>query len=400
MKNLLNRSLLLLIVAILALASSNLQAQSKAGRIAFGFDAGGNKYYGNYTDNQFAFQGDAFIRWNIEDWFSLHASYNAGQLKYKTTQKMIDNENSLVPIGAPGSNGGAIGSVNHTRVGGWELMGSYNVFPEETFVPFVTAGIEALNFEPNDQADENLKGNANSVYSKNVIGGAVGVGFEMYISPKVVFNGKGLLHLTGTDWIDDYSDATNFRQDAYLTMGLGFSYYIFAPDIEPTVATTERTIIHDYTERNIYHNDTIYVKEAGDTIYVMNPKVNTIFNFPGTLFIVNTDQFNTAEPNNMSNLYQIKQLVNQCPALRVEIQGYASNEGTAEHNQTLSEQRAQRIQSWLIGQGVNASKIVRTVGFGETNNAVREGSNASPAALEAQRTQNRRIAVKVVQSCS
>src|SRR5947209_13251767 len=57
------------------------KAQSVAGRIAFGVDAGGNKYYGNYTDNQFAFHGDAFIRWNIYDYLSLHAAYNGGQLK-------------------------------------------------------------------------------------------------------------------------------------------------------------------------------------------------------------------------------------------------------------------------------------------------------------------------------
>ena len=58
----------------------------------------------------------------------------------------------------------------------------------------------------------------------------MGVGFEMFISPKVTFNGMGLLHLTGTDWIDDYSNPNAYRQDAYVTMGLGFSYYIFAPD--------------------------------------------------------------------------------------------------------------------------------------------------------------------------
>jgi outer membrane protein OmpA-like peptidoglycan-associated protein len=402
MKNLLTRSTLLLLVGMLAFATTNVHAQSKEGTIAFGFNAGGNKYYGDYTDSRFEFQGEAFIRWNMMDWLSLHAAYNAGVLGWKTTDQMIANEVAQFP-NSTGSSGGAIGSINHTRVGGWDLMLSANVFPSQTFVPFFIAGVEALNFEPDDASPSPLRGNAAGAYSKNVIGGAFGVGFEMYLSPKITFNGKGLLHLTGTDWIDDHSDPVNYRQDAFLTMGLGFSYYIFAPD-EPTPvvadAYSERTVIHDITEKTIYHNDTIYVKEAGDTIYVMNPKVNTIFNFPGTLFIVNTDQFNTAEPNNMSNLYEIKHLVNQCPALRVEIQGFASDEGTTEHNQQLSEQRAARIQSWLISQGVNSSKIVRTVGFGETNNAVHEGANVSAKTLEAQRTQNRRIAVRVVQSCS
>ena len=90
--NLKNRSLALLIVGVLGLSSSKLQAQDVPGKISFGFDAGGNKYYGNYTDDQFAFQGMAFIRWNIMDWLSLHAAYNGGELKYKATTGSIANE--------------------------------------------------------------------------------------------------------------------------------------------------------------------------------------------------------------------------------------------------------------------------------------------------------------------
>lgn len=403
MKHSITRSIALLTFSLLTFVGFNAQAQSKAGRIAFGFDAGGNKYYGNYSDSRFGFQGDAFIRWNIFDWLSLHAAYSGGVLGWKTTDQMVANENSMFPTSS-GSDGSPVGSINHTRVGGWELMGSYNVFADQSFVPYVTGGIEALNFEPDNASPLPLKGNAAGAYDKNVIGGAFGVGFEMYLSPKITFNGKGLLHLTGTDWIDDYSNATNFRQDAYLTMGLGFSYYIFAPDVDAEPAITERTVIHDVThdivEKNVYHTDTVFIKELTDTVYTSNPKLNTIFNFPGTLFIVNTDQFNTAEPNNMNNLYEIKQLVNQCPDLRVEIQGFASEEGTTAHNQTLSEQRARRIQSWLIEQGVNSNKVVRTIGFGETHMAVIERSNVSAKVLEAERAQNRRIAVKVVETCN
>jgi outer membrane protein OmpA-like peptidoglycan-associated protein len=394
------------ISGLLGLAAPNsAEAQSKAGRIAFGFDAGGNKYYGNYTDSRFAFQGDAFIRWNVLDWFSLHAAYNGGVLGWKTTAQMIANENAMFP-NSSGSSGGAIGSINHTRVGGWDLMASANVFPSETFVPYFIAGLEALNFEPDDAAPVPLKGNAISAYSKNVLGGALGVGFEMYISPKIVFNGKGLLHLTGTDWIDDYSNPNDFRQDAFLTMGLGFSYYIFATEEPaPVLAEAPRIITRDIVHNN-YHIDTVfmsrvdtvYVKDLAETMY-LNPPVNTVFYFPGTLFVVNTDEFNTTAPNNIRNLYNIRTLVDQCPSLKVEVQGYASEEGTAEHNQALSERRANRIRDWLIGEGVSPNKITRTVGYGERYPAIPERTDVSASALEATRAQNRRVAVMVTQSC-
>lgn len=412
MKTLLQQCLTLMISGILAITmlSNSAQAQSVAGRIAFGFDAGGNKYYGNYTDSRFAFQGDAFIRWNILDWFSLHAAYNGGVLGWKTTAQMIANENALFPNSA-GSSGGAIGSINHTRVGGWDLMASANVFPSQTFVPYFIAGLEALNFEPDDATPAPLKGNAINAYTKNVLGGALGVGFEMYISPKIVFNGKGLLHLTGTDWIDDYSNPNDFRQDAYLTMGLGFSYYIFAPE-EPApvlaeAPVRERIITRDIVHNNtVYHTDTVFMSHV-DTVYMndvtetmyMNPKVNTVFYFPGTLFIVNTDEFNTAAPNNIHNLYNIRALVDQCPALKVEVQGYASGEGNAAHNQDLSERRATRIRDWLIGQGVSPNKIERTVGYGDRYPAVPERTDVSASSLEAARVQNRRVAVMVTHSC-
>ncbi len=383
------------------LVSGIVQAQSVAGRIAFGIDAGGNKYYGNYTDNQFAFHGDAFIRWNILDWLSLHAAYNGGQLRYKaSTTGSIANELSEFPNSS--ASPGIDGTINHTRVGGWDLMLSYNVFPEESFVPYFIAGIEALNFEPNDANDQNLRGNSIAAYSKNVLGGVLGVGFEMYINDKITFNGKVLLHLTGTDWIDDYSNPNSYRQDAFLTMGLGFSYYIFAPPL-PVKADRDgdrnnTTNITNVYNTNIVRYDTVLVMQT-DTVYREKVRKNTIYNFPGTLFIVNTDEFNSNVPDNQQNLRNIKTLVNQCPELKVEIQGHASHEGTVARNQDLSDMRARKIKRWLVEQGVDESKIVSLVGLGTSDDAVNEPTNSSPAQLEAARVLNRRIAVKVVEGC-
>jgi outer membrane protein OmpA-like peptidoglycan-associated protein len=360
------------------------KAQSVGGRIAFGFDVGGNKLWGNFPNTQFGFSGDLFIRWNILDCLSLDGMYNAGLLRYKAVPPE-----------------GIANTVNTTRHGGWDLALSYNVFPEETFVPYVMLGLEALNFEPKDANANPLPNNAIAAYSKNVIGGIVGLGFEMYINPKVVFNGKVLLHFTGTDWIDDYSDPKNYSQDAFLTFGLGFSYYIFAPALPEKVAddrsSNTTNITNNYTT-NIIKYDTVVVMQT-DTVYREKVRKNTIYNFPGTLFIVNTDEFNSDVPDNMQNLRNIKTLVNQCPELQVEIQGHASHEGTVARNQELSDMRARKIKRWLIDQGVDPNKIVGVVGLGTSDDAVYEPTNSTPGQLEAARVLNRRIAVKVVEGC-
>ncbi len=451
MKHLIDRSIVLLAINLLALIGLNhpAQAQEVAGALNFGFDANGNKYWGNFSDSRFGLGGDLFLRWNIMDWLTLRAAYNAGVIQYKVTQTSINDEEAL--FGMPGStvpgSPGIAGTLNHIRYGGWDLMFEGNFFPDQTFVPYVLGGIEALNFEPDNSVPSPLEGNGSGYYNKNVIGGVAGVGFDMFITPKVAFNGQVLLHLTGTDWLDDYSSGAaasanaiangatqtvgngNNTQDVYLTFGLGFSYYIFTPPEAPPPAPATTTIendhtyiFHDTTENTVVHNDTVYLTHADtvflshadtllmsrvDTVFVsgikdtlyLNPPINTIFNFPGTLFIVNTDRFNTAIPDNLTNLYQIKALVQQCPNLRVEIQGFASAEGTPEHNQRLSELRADRIKTWLIEQGVSPDKIASTRGFGTSNPAVVERTDVSPAELEAERVQNRRIAVKVVQPC-
>ncbi|MEP7235513.1 MAG: OmpA family protein, partial [Ignavibacteriota bacterium] len=194
----------------------------------------------------------------------------------------------------------------------------------------------------------------------------------------------------------------DFRQDAFLTFGLGFSYYIFAPKVEGKVETistpTNTTNITNVYNTNIIKADTVVVREV-DTVYKTKIVKGTVYDFPGTLFIVNTDELNTAIPGNLQNLYNIRTLMNQCPELRVEIQGHASHEGPAARNQELSDMRARKIKNWLISQGVSSDKIVATVGLGVSDDAVHEPDGATPAQLEAARILNRRISVKVVEGC-
>ncbi|WP_317127824.1 OmpA family protein [Mucilaginibacter terrigena] len=70
----------------------------------------------------------------------------------------------------------------------------------------------------------------------------------------------------------------------------------------------------------------------------------------------------------------------------VEIDGYASSEGTAAHNLSLSRDRANSVKTYLVNSGVSASKL-KIKAYGETNpiadNSTEEG-----------RVANRRVAFK------
>jgi outer membrane protein OmpA-like peptidoglycan-associated protein len=71
------------------------------------------------------------------------------------------------------------------------------------------------------------------------------------------------------------------------------------------------------------------------------------------------------------------------PGLTIEVEGFTDNVGTTPYNQNLSEQRAQAVRDFLIGQGIPAARITAR-GLGETQPLA---SNDTPEG----RQQNRRV---------
>lgn len=56
-------------------------------------------------------------------------------------------------------------------------------------------------------------------------------------------------------------------------------------------------------------------------------------------------------------LNKLADIMNSHKDLKVEIVGHTSNEGSVEHNQKLSEQRAKAAYDYLVGRGVNSSQL-------------------------------------------
>jgi outer membrane protein OmpA-like peptidoglycan-associated protein/curli biogenesis system outer membrane secretion channel CsgG len=73
----------------------------------------------------------------------------------------------------------------------------------------------------------------------------------------------------------------------------------------------------------------------------------------------------TITPASMGTLNQIKRILTQNPGLKFEIDGHTDNSGTAAHNVTLSQQRADAVKAQLVQMGIDASRLT-TKGFGDT----------------------------------
>ena len=77
------------------------------------------------------------------------------------------------------------------------------------------------------------------------------------------------------------------------------------------------------------------------------------------------------------------------PTTRIVLEGHSSADGSAEFNQSLSEQRAQTVKNWLVKHGIAAERIeVRGLGASQPKT---EGDT------EAARSANRRVEFKAAE---
>lgn len=93
-------------------------------------------------------------------------------------------------------------------------------------------------------------------------------------------------------------------------------------------------------------------------------------------------------PRSFTTLDQAVAVLAKYPDIKIEIVGHTSSEGGAEHNDKLSQDRADSVKAYLVGKGIDEKRI-QTRGAG----------SSEPVADEAQpggKEKNRRIEFKVI----
>ncbi len=96
------------------------------------------------------------------------------------------------------------------------------------------------------------------------------------------------------------------------------------------------------------------------------------------------------QPTAKENIEALVRVLNKYPDTNILVEGDTDSTGSDEHNQTLSERRAQSVANYQKSLGVAGSRI-STVGLGETNPVA---SNET----EEGRRQNRRVEIAIFAS--
>lgn len=120
----------------------------------------------------------------------------------------------------------------------------------------------------------------------------------------------------------------------------------------------------------------VRVQREGDTLKLIMPGNIT--------FAVNSEQI---QPSFNDVLDSVAIVIGKYDKTVVDIRGYTDSTGSFEHNQALSERRAQSVASYLIGRKVAAGRI-RTAGYGPRY-------PVAPNTTEAGRSQNRRVEINL-----
>ncbi len=73
----------------------------------------------------------------------------------------------------------------------------------------------------------------------------------------------------------------------------------------------------------------------------------------------------TLKPGAREKLSKVAGILLAYPGLKIEVDGHTDNVGSEEYNQTLSDQRAESVRSYLVAQGVQTDSVTAK-GFGKT----------------------------------
>ncbi|HET8839752.1 MAG TPA: OmpA family protein, partial [Flavobacteriaceae bacterium] len=104
-------------------------------------------------------------------------------------------------------------------------------------------------------------------------------------------------------------------------------------------------------------------------------------------------EFDSAEitPEAALELDRLVRVMEEHPEMKIQVRAHTDSRGSHAYNLALSDRRAKSTANYIIGQGIDASRISGE-GFGETMPKVECGTNCTDEQFQ----QNRRSEFKIV----
>lgn len=179
-----------------------------------------------------------------------------------------------------------------------------------------------------------------------------------YYKPQVV-NPSNRVIIFMDQWNEIAGEFTAAGGEKYLTIGNfnSFNHSSVVPThAENAVLSGAYYYIDDVS---VVCMDCTVEPRATDTLPV--PQKGEIITLHNILF--NTDE-SVLLPQSYHDLHSLIELLNAHPTIKIELRGHTDNQGTAEHNRRLSDDRAKTVATYLIEHGIDARRLTWK-GFGK-----------------------------------
>ena len=259
--------------------------------------------------------------------------------------------------------------------------------------PYLTAGVGA-NFLQFNSGIRN-KDNENAIY----FGVPFGAGFNFEISDNVMLNFEAIYNRTFEDGLDSWpvasgdmlpgadsrrtSDIDGVDHDDFLTTSVGISWNFGGPDRDSYEERLLRQSMENLEAAERSSNEASETLDQAqqlndETLAALEELREAIDQMPEEseelmtemVRIVNNVQFEFDKAEIIEPAYDelnsLAAIMQEYDGLRVDIAARADERGSESYNEELSMRRAEAVKSYLIDQGVSASKV-STSALGESD---------------------------------
>lgn len=196
---------------------------------------------------------------------------------------------------------------------------------------------------------------------------------------------SGLTRLTGErmDAMPEHLHKNNFVWESGIRLGISFAKakkknvaVETTPIAEPEVRTTEPEVQQQVTTPQADHLQHETAEKAatrvGEQEVVEQPKAT----FPVVYFAFNSIGIKQSD---LSKLKGILRTLKENPNMKVTVTGWCDTKGSVAVNKRISRQRAEAVKTWLVKNGIEASRIT----------AIGNGSDDSQDADKARRVETK-----------
>ena len=275
--------------------------------------------------------------------------YNAGVLGMDSWE--YANLKSHVRMGWYGArvNVNLLGLFHQTANSRWNLAVSPHIYAVTTKADIQTIADDA----------KVMKGSANWHFG---YGADLQVGYQLTSCLKLGIY-SGLTRLTGErmDGMPEHLHKNNFVWESGIRLGISFTRakkknvaVETTPIAEPEVRTTEPEVPHLETtpkETTLQHETAEKAAtRVGEQEVVEQPKAT----FPVVYFAFNSIGIKQSE---LSKLNGILRTLKENPDMKVTVTGWSDTKGSVAVNKRISRQRAETVKTWLVKNGIEASRI-------------------------------------------